>query len=309
MREWTVALEARTDIRRFWRSDWAKRYIHGMWAQVQRREPERAVDEDVHLKLGRLMSEVSEPIYVTPEMMTLAEAAAESFQPEPLYESDLLVPTGMLYLPRPITIPAVGVDEPLDADTGLEMSLRVFNWATGGAAEDGTPIVNFMAYHAKGDHDTVSRDETDMNVPFPYTPELTFNFPYGAVVWQVEYLGNPEGIMRFRRFIQVLWRLIAQEIVTKERHHADKPARRRAEREDFTSNDILVVMLRRAVHREPEEEVDVEWTHRWMVSGHWRNQWYPSLQDHRQKWISPYIKGPEDKPFVPRPGRVFDLAR
>ena len=27
------------------------------------------------------------------------------------------------------------------------------------------------------------------------------------------------------------------------------------------------------------------------VRGHWRNQWYPSIQDHKRKWIMPYVKG------------------
>jgi hypothetical protein len=35
-----------------------------------------------------------------------------------------------------------------------------------------------------------------------------------------------------------------------------------------------------------------------MVRGHWRNQWYPSLNAHRQRWISPYVKGPEDEELV-----------
>lgn len=29
----------------------------------------------------------------------------------------------------------------------------------------------------------------------------------------------------------------------------------------------------------------------WLVSGHWRNQWYPSTQTHRPRWIAPYRKG------------------
>jgi len=41
----------------------------------------------------------------------------------------------------------------------------------------------------------------------------------------------------------------------------------------------------------------------------WRNQWYPSLSQHRQKWISPYVKGPEDKPLVVRPRRVYQWTR
>lgn len=41
-----------------------------------------------------------------------------------------------------------------------------------------------------------------------------------------------------------------------------------------------------------------EWRHRWVVRGHWRNHWYPSLKDHRPVWISPYLKGPADAPLL-----------
>ncbi|RKW71787.1 hypothetical protein [Galactobacter caseinivorans] len=37
--------------------------------------------------------------------------------------------------------------------------------------------------------------------------------------------------------------------------------------------------------------------HRWVVSGHWRNQWYPSRNVHRPKWIPGHIKGPEGAPL------------
>ncbi len=29
----------------------------------------------------------------------------------------------------------------------------------------------------------------------------------------------------------------------------------------------------------------------WIVKGHWRNQWYASLDGHKPKWIDPYTKG------------------
>jgi len=29
----------------------------------------------------------------------------------------------------------------------------------------------------------------------------------------------------------------------------------------------------------------------WWVRGHWRNQWYPSIQGNKRKWIRPYVKG------------------
>lgn len=38
----------------------------------------------------------------------------------------------------------------------------------------------------------------------------------------------------------------------------------------------------------------INWTHRWEVAGHWR-----TYQDGKRVWIASYVKGPEDKPFVP----------
>jgi hypothetical protein len=35
----------------------------------------------------------------------------------------------------------------------------------------------------------------------------------------------------------------------------------------------------------------------WLVSGHFRSQWYPSKQCHEVIWIAPYVKGPEGKPL------------
>lgn len=40
------------------------------------------------------------------------------------------------------------------------------------------------------------------------------------------------------------------------------------------------------------------WSHRWFVRGHYRAQWYPSLQAHRVRWIAAYVKGPGDKPIA-----------
>ena len=46
----------------------------------------------------------------------------------------------------------------------------------------------------------------------------------------------------------------------------------------------------------------VEWSHRWMVRGHWRDQpCGPGRASRRLTWIDPYIKGPADKPLDIRP--------
>lgn len=41
-----------------------------------------------------------------------------------------------------------------------------------------------------------------------------------------------------------------------------------------------------------------EYRHRWIVRGHWRNQYYSTRGDHRPIWIAPHFAGPEDKPLL-----------
>lgn len=72
-------------------------------------------------------------------------------------------------------------------------------------------------------------------------------------------------------------------------------------------NRVNFITLRRhyqAKHRgelagKPEETTEHrKYDHyQWMVSGHHRNQFYASTNSHRMIWISPYLKGPEDKPL------------
>jgi hypothetical protein len=42
---------------------------------------------------------------------------------------------------------------------------------------------------------------------------------------------------------------------------------------------------------------DREYQVRWIVRGHWRNQWYPARQDHRPVWINPHLKGSAGAPL------------
>ena len=46
--------------------------------------------------------------------------------------------------------------------------------------------------------------------------------------------------------------------------------------------------------------------HRWLVLGHFRNQWYRSEQTHKVIWIAPYVKGPDDAPLKPT---VYKVSR
>jgi len=98
----------------------------------------------------------------------------------------------------------------------------------------------------------------------------------------------------FLRFIKEPY--IEHRAIVPSRH-----ARKRADRNQVDRNSVHVVHLRKADHKStPPAGGTIEYSHRFMVKGHWRNQWYPSIQAHRPRYIMPFIKGPDDKPLVIR---------
>lgn len=48
----------------------------------------------------------------------------------------------------------------------------------------------------------------------------------------------------------------------------------------------------------------VDHRHRWLVRGHHRAQWYPSLQAHKVIWIAPHLRGPDGAPVLDKAYRV-----
>lgn len=96
------------------------------------------------------------------------------------------------------------------------------------------------------------------------------------------------------------WTLMQQSLSVAARSSVDRAERRRSMRAQLGS-DVVVIRLRRRSLDEPREDTDEEgvpWSHRWLVSGHWRNQWLPSRACHRLQWITGYVKGPQYKPLV-----------
>lgn len=111
---------------------------------------------------------------------------------------------------------------------------------------------------------------------------------------------------RFRRWLAAFWTLVKQPVpgrksmVALHEVQPDRPLRKRLERLSLTQQHVTFITLRHIQQREKAEGEDakyVEWTHRWLVDGHWRNQYYPSDNTHRQIYINGYVKGPEDKPL------------
>ncbi len=109
-----------------------------------------------------------------------------------------------------------------------------------------------------------------------------------------------EGLPVIARFwaTQILMR---QTLACIETTGPDRGERRRQQRMGRKPQKVRVVKLRRIthLHKGAPGMSPVEWSHRWIVSGHWTKQPHgPGKSLRRLQWIHPYIKGPEDKPLA-----------
>jgi hypothetical protein len=317
---WEAAYEEQLAIWQWWASPMGRAFARGFGRSLRDRSGERVeelgpqyaqpgIEREAawvaeHLpeqQRGVLLD--ADPIAVDPDMMTMWEAASATFAPEPLAMTDLLAPVGFVYLPRPAYI--------LDIH-GKRIGYRAITWGrmrytTPDAAEPDPNFGNgiFIAlYSRRGDPD----DYTDgiTSADWTWSVAHSSNWGYGQA-----YDDLPVGGMRsVAQQLQSLFRLMQQTIVIHDREMPTRPTRRRAAKADFPGKKVVVVRLRRPNAAPRGEEVGKpQWSHRWLVSGHWRNQWYPSLGMHRQIWISPFVKGPEDKPLQLRTVHAYELVR
>lgn len=119
---------------------------------------------------------------------------------------------------------------------------------------------------------------------------------------------------RFSRLAATAFLFLHQRIVARERVRPLRSARRRMARangDDLADLNIIVLrrVERRHVDLDSEDSEVIEWSCRWTVRGHWRQQWYPSVQLHRPKWITAHVKGPDDKPLRAPRGSLFAVIR
>jgi hypothetical protein len=112
-------------------------------------------------------------------------------------------------------------------------------------------------------------------------------------------------MMEDRKLLSCFWALLGQKITLEERWQPDRRTARQFARGAKNGPSIppwvRVVRLREPAPRSQDAgRGEVEWRYRWLVSEHWRNQYYPSTGQHRPKLIHAYQKGPADKPLVVR---------
>jgi hypothetical protein len=278
-------------------------------------DPSRADDfGDVFCSHWEMLGRDLPLYYVTRDMTVVAVAAAATMPAQPLLVSDLPSPTGLCVWADPI-------GHAPDDDGGDAIPMTAASWSLYDVRyccelceqfEEGTPAwdAHWSLPHREG------RDvDVMLYVPTPYwhgvMPVAHMTWSIGArpdPAWTVDNLADCDD-EDAARCVRATWALMAQSLARIETRAADRGTRRREIRAGRAPTPIVVVMLRRYdAHYGEGDERDVHWSHRWIVSGHWRNQYLPTVRAHRLQWIAPYVKGPEDRPLIVKE-RVTVLGR
>lgn len=238
----------------------------------------------------------ADPVFVSAEMCEVVEAASASFKPEPLLPTDLLTQFGFVLYEKPFEVKD-RFNEPTTI-AAISWSPMMVDLKDDDVRMDGIALTIYAVAHP---------DAPVRILPMHLTP-WWFSMSFGGN--EVDENDVPTGAEWWWKIAQTTLRLMQQRISARHGMRPDRACRREAVRRGFGEREVVVVRLRRESGPGSEEPAsDANYSHRFIVSGHWRNQWYPASGLHRQIWISPYVKGDESLPLVIRPRRVFTWDR
>jgi len=102
---------------------------------------------------------------------------------------------------------------------------------------------------------------------------------------------------------------VEQELLGHEAVRVGKHVASRIVEPHETTCNVVVLRRQSDRHRADAEGGPVEWSHQWIVRGHWRKQFYPKAGRNVPIFIAPYIKGPADKPMKAPNPTVFSVER
>lgn len=224
---------------------------------------------------------------VSPAMTDLVMAAAPTFPIGALSPPDIPWPAAFVVLGR-----GVRVGEPpaplKSGSADLQASdpdppIKALGWTSDFVMPDGRSGMALVGY------------ATSPVSPHPPYALLYDIAPFGTILTGVNRHDD------VTRFLLCLWTMVQQRIAVPAIVRPDRPAARRWVRAVGTEPpQIIEITLRRPPDASPAGSSPVDWSHQWIVGGHWRQHYMPASGTHRPTWIAPYVKGPDDKPLVVR---------
>jgi hypothetical protein len=270
--------------------------------------------QEIGLHVHRQILGAGSTYAITNDIVSVLEQAAATLPSFILHREDLPSLHGFVWLERPILVKDVNAKTLVIRAFGWNTAMMHFGDEPDAERELAVVMMAWTDPRDPRDHaysDAWAYNEVDVFAP-PHglLSMLCGIFPFNQD-WLTSRFGNPDkpdpGLGRF--FLSFL-RFIVTPWINTERYTPDRHAAKRAMRTIDHVPEIHVVHLRRrqTSDSEPGTIGSVDWSHRWIVDAHWRNQWYPSLGCHKPVLIESYVKGPEGLPLVVH-DKIFSVER
>ncbi|MEU2426877.1 hypothetical protein ABZ619_38695 [Streptomyces sp. NPDC007851] len=298
-------------------------WSQGFDPQQAARERRAAADWAVALRAAELF-------FVASDMTRMAVSAGLALPSYRLHPEDLPSPHGLLLWEEPAT-------ETFDGKEVTGCPIIGMSWAQHGGGvqvRSWSLREDWLAFMAKGEPRAGIKDMTPDEVratriaypqpivcmaasflPFGETPGWLSGTPSDTSGWSLAELEDTarsdDREEKAERALVVSWLLMGQTLTTAEEVRPSKASMKHLRRLDA---DLLRAvryvklrrsgMVTRAATGVPRQGPRV----RWVVRGHWRQQWYPSRQANRPVWISPHMKGPDGAPILD-PDKLVNVLR
>ena len=321
-RPWEIAMQSQVETLRFASSPEGRDYMQFWLKDRHSKYGDRATTPSaaalMHVVKDLMMCD---PIYISDEMQELTYMAMEDFdRREPITEEDFFLKSGFAYLAEPFVTIDVNMQH---------VAHRAYSWAvedmvfTEAKDDEYDRYLRREAGYSEEDMMLESRVEVALRVILWSHiddkddigwNDLGLEKVLGGQKWAIshcttmplsqinnvtETMGEGDVRAHWLTFLRVMNRLMAEKITLSTRYKAHRTTRRGAGRVNLKVEDVIVVELRRRSEKGTSENGSKrEYSHRWIVKGFWRNQYYPTLRSHRKKYIGAHVKGPKDKPLI-----------
>lgn len=282
------ALDAQLNLLQFWRSPDSTEAASVI---QQMAEPTPTISTIRKIQIQTLLG--ADPYFVTGPICSLVMVGAESLPDLPIGDIDIPGVLGFVYLSKP------------------SAEFWAFSWRKIRRREGGP---TGREWEFGGPNPNAFLVTTYSGIPSGYwgLGFLTWDFLYGwGKGWQSLAENMVESMVGQRRFIQAFFTFLSQPLVMRSVAPIQRQARKRAARAGLEAPLLRIIQLRQPVRqkRDTGRGQPGEWNWQWIVRGHWRHQFYSSLQSHKLKWIAPYVKGPEGKPLKRPSITIFNVVR
>lgn len=266
----------------------------------------RAESDESSLDMARKLDLTEQLWWVSEDMSALAwDAILSESYPDDLSEKELPSPNGIMWLDGGGG-PGMLVLDPLDRDFYEKGRIKpdilsfdaVYWWTPSSdvaklrAEEPGT--VNFYGLSASP---RLAADTNRWDSRLSISAIGSYDLSESRLVMHSAFENGDLA----RLIILTAMRLSREEIVSERRVESVKSG---SKKKRVIDSVTLVSLRRRRYASDEEKEAEArEYSHRWIVRGHMRNQPVGPRnadggQRHERVYIAPYIKGPEDKPLV-----------